>query len=251
MFSKAVTALLARRGLELRPVETDEDHPDREAAFQELYERCAPFTMTTWERMYALWQAVHYVVGKHIPGAIVECGVWRGGSAMLAALTLQQTGDDERDLYLYDTFAGMSEPTERDVNVFGLRASDDWERIAANHDDPVLAYAPLDEVRSNMEGTGFPRGRTFYVEGKVEDTIPGTVPERIALLRLDTDFYASTRHELEHLWPRLSPGGVLIIDDYGDWAGARAAVDEFFGLRPDAPLLNRVDSTGRIGVKPA
>ena len=83
----------------------------------------------------------------------------------------------------------------------------------------------------------------------MEETIPGRAPERIALLRLDTDWYESTRHELEHLWERLEPGGVLIIDDYGHWAGAREAVDEFFAKRSDAPLLTRVDYTGRIGVK--
>jgi hypothetical protein len=250
VFRKAFTLFLKRRGLELKPVDSDASHPDREAAFEELYEQCAPFTMTTWERMYALWLAVGHVVDREIPGAIVECGVWRGGSSMLAALTLLQRDDGTRHMYLYDTFAGMSEPTDRDVNVYGLRASDDWASIAANRDDPVLAYASLDEVRANMARTGWPTERITYVEGKVEDTLPGAAPAQVALLRLDTDFYESTKHELEELWPRLAPGGVLIIDDYGDWAGARGAVDEFFASRPDAPLLSRVDSTGRIGVKP-
>src|SRR5690606_24776929 len=102
---------------------------------------------------------------------------------------------------------------------------------------------------SNMVSTGYPMERCHFVEGKVEDTIPATVPDRISLLRLDTDWYESTRHELEHLWPLLQPGGVLIIDDYGHFEGARKAVDEYFLDRSDAPLLNRIDYTGRIAIK--
>jgi hypothetical protein len=88
-----------------------------------------------------------------------------------------------------------------------------------------------------------------FVKGKVEDTIPASTPDRIAILRLDTDWYASTRHELEHLYPLLAPGGVLIIDDYGHWEGCRQAVDEYFASRNLQVLLNRVDYTGRIAVK--
>jgi hypothetical protein len=221
------------------------DGPDMEPEFRALSERCAPFTMTSPERRYALWQAARHVGG--LPGDYVECGVWRGGSSMLAALTFAANGDD-RGLWLYDTFEGMSEPTARDVDVSGTRVADDWERHRAE-DGPVLARATLDDVKANMASTGIPGERVRYVQGKVEDTIPADVPEQIALLRLDTDWYESTRHELEHLWPRVVAGGVLIVDDYGHWAGAREAVDEYFDGRPDRPLLARIDYTGRIGVK--
>jgi O-methyltransferase len=224
-------------------------HPDLDPAFEPLHARCAPFTMTTVERMYALWTAVRHLNARSVEGAFVECGVWRGGSSMLAALALQQVGDTERSLHLFDTFAGMSEPTEQDVSVDGLRVADAWDEIEGETGDPVFAYASLEEVRRNIASTGYPAERISFVQGKVEDTIPAQAPERIALLRLDTDWYESTKHELEHLWSRLVPGGVLIIDDYGDWVGARKAVDEFFAERPDAPLLARVDSTGRIAVK--
>jgi O-methyltransferase len=83
----------------------------------------------------------------------------------------------------------------------------------------------------------------------VEDTIPASVPEQIALLRLDTDWYESTKCELEILFPRLVKGGVIIIDDYGCWQGARKAVDEYFNKNNIAILLNRMDDTGRIGIK--
>jgi hypothetical protein len=228
----------------------DRTHPDLEPAFASLYGRCAPYTMTSVERMYALWQAIGYVHGHAIDGDVVECGVWRGGSSMLAALALREAGGEERTLWLYDTFEGMSEPTEHDVDLTGARMVDEWEAHRGNTDDLIFAYGGLDEVKHNMAATGYPSDRVRFVQGKVEDTIPGASPERIALLRLDTDWYESTRHELEQFYERLSPGGVLIVDDYGHWAGAREAVDEFFAGREDAPLLSRIDYTGRIGVKP-
>jgi hypothetical protein len=100
-----------------------------------------------------------------------------------------------------------------------------------------------------MDSTGYPRDRITYVQGKVEETIPAVIPDKISILRLDTDWYASTRHELVELFPRLSIGGVLIIDDYGYWRGARLAVDEYFSQGAAQMLLHRIDYTGRIGVK--
>ena len=237
-------ARVIARGSDAPPAQP---HQDMGEGFHRLRERVAPFTMTSTERMYALHEAVRYVSRAQIAGDIVECGVWRGGSSMLAALTLLELGD-LRTLWLYDTFAGMTEPGEEDRKWSGESAvdelaGDDREAGAFN----TWAFATAEDVRSNMATTGFPSDRTHYVIGKVEDTIPAQLPDRIALLRLDTDWYESTRHELEHLWPLLAPGGVLIIDDYGHWQGARQAVDEFFA---DAPvLLNRIDYTGRTLVK--
>jgi hypothetical protein len=168
---------------------------------------------------------------------------------MLATLALAHAGNRDRTLWLYDTYAGMSEPSEHDVDPYGQRVADDWDSIRSDRDSLVFAYASLADVQANVGRTGYPPERTRFVEGKVEDTIPASAPDRIALLRLDTDWYESTRHELEHLWDRLEHNGVLIIDDYGHWAGARRAVDEFFASRADAPLLNRIDYTGRIGVR--
>ena len=101
-----------------------------------------------------------------------------------------------------------------------------------------------------MALTGFPADRAVFVPGKVEETIPASAPERIALLRLDTDWYESTYHELVHLYPRLEAGGVLILDDYGHFEGARRAVDRYFDENGARPLLTRVDYTARVGVKP-
>ncbi len=201
--------------------------------------------MTTPERIYALIQAVRYVSANQIPGAIVECGVWKGGSMAAAARTLLEAGDCSRDLYLYDTFRGMTAPTELDVEYSGKTAV---EVIAK--DSAYLCVAPLETVRGVMNSTGYPMDRIHYVEGEVEETIPGNAPECISLLRLDTDWYGSTKHELTHLFPRLSRRGVIIIDDYGHWEGSRKACDEYFSLGRIPILLNRIDCSGRIGLKP-
>jgi hypothetical protein len=186
-----------------------------------------------------------------VPGAIVECGVWRGGSMLAAARTLNECSDVTRHLYLYDTFEGMSAPDDRDVDIDGHSARALLGGGENDNPDSAWCYATLEEVRETLAGSGYDMTRVHFVKGKVEDTIPESAPDRIAVLRLDTDWYESTRHELEHLYPRLSPGGVLIIDDYGHWAGCRQAVDEYFAAQGIHLLLSRVDYTGRIAVKPA
>ncbi len=214
----------------------------------ELYELCKPFTMTSLERLYALYQATRYIVTKGIAGDFVECGVWRGGSMMLCAYLLNKAGATDRQLYLYDTYAGMSEPTEVDVSIHHESARDEWQSAQQNQITD-WCFASLSEVRDNMRRTGYPEDNIQLVQGKVEETIPSQAPTRIALLRLDTDWYESTRHELRHLYPRLEPSGVLIIDDYGYWQGARQATDEYFAEAGAPVLLNRIDETGRLVVK--
>jgi hypothetical protein len=113
----------------------------------------------------------------------------------------------------------------------------------------VWCYSGIDEVKNNLFTTGYPKEKLFFVKGKVEDTIPGEIPSAIAILRLDTDWYESTYHELKHLYPLLNSGGVLIIDDYGHWQGSRQATDNYFSEINKPVLLNRVDYTGRIAIK--
>lgn len=209
-----------------------------------------PYTMTSPERLFSLIQAVRYVARASIPGDIVECGVWRGGSMMAAAQTLMACSDTQRGLHLFDTFEGMSPPTAFDVAVDGQTASALLASPRTTDPESPWCYAGIDDVRAAMRSTGYPAERIHYVQGRVEDTLPGGAPARIALLRLDTDWYESTRHELEQLYPLLSAGGVLIVDDYGHWAGCRKAVDEYLGAHGIKLLLNRVDYTGRIAIKP-
>lgn len=220
--------------------------PDVGEDVRSLYRRIAPFTMTSPERISAVGDSVRYVAKARVPGAYVECGVWRGGSSMAAAASFIAVGDTNRELHLFDTFEGMSAPSEHD-----LRAEDNVSATTLLEKSPtsgkIWCRASIEDVTQNMASTGYPMQHVHLHKGRVEDTLPGSAPEKIAILRLDTDWYESTKHELETLYPRLSVGGVLIIDDYGYWAGARKAVDEFF---KDVPvLLNRIDRTGRIAVK--
>ena len=179
--------------------------------------------------------------------AMVECGICRGGSSMMIALALEVLGDRSRDIYLYDTYAGMTRPENVDVRSRdGMEQISRWQAFQRNGYNE-WAHASLDEVRANMQTTGYPQDKLHFVEGDVETTIPATAPERISLLRLDTDWYRSTLHELTHLYPRLSQRGALIIDDYGAYEGSRKATDEYFA---DAPIfLGRIDEAARIGFK--
>jgi O-methyltransferase len=208
-----------------------------------IFSRVEPYTMTSLERVITLIRAVQYAVS--LEGEFVECGVWKGGSMMAVALSLLNLGRTDRVLRLYDTFEGMSAPTEKDVRYDGIQVAELLK--SADTDAWIWARAGLDVVKQNLESTGYPSSQIKYVAGKVEETIPSDVPEKICLLRLDTDWYESTRHELVHLYPQLVSGGILIIDDYGHYRGAKKAVDEYFG---QSVFLHRIDYTGRLLLKP-
>jgi O-methyltransferase len=222
---------------------------DFDKAAQATIRSVKPFTLTNPEKLYALINAVRHVCDHEIPGSIVECGVWSGGSMQAAALTLLERQDVERELYLFDTFDGMTEPSPEDRTVgtdtraSGLLATADPETSA------IWARASLQDVKDGFARVPYPPERIHYVAGDVEETIPRQAPESIAVLRLDTDWYASTKHELEHLYPRVVPGGVVIVDDYGHWQGARLATDEFLRHGDHRLLLVRV-SAARVAVTP-
>lgn len=246
----AAEGLLRPFGYCLAPIEREHAiAPEQfDAEHRRIIDLVRPYTMTSPERIAATCQAVDYVVKYDVPGDFVECGVWRGGNTMAAALSYLRHGSRLPDLYLFDTFEGMSEPTDVD------RAAGSHESAAAllaraEKGSELWARASLEDVRRNLATIDYPSAQIHFVKGMVEKTIPSGAPARVAVLRLDTDWYESTRHELEHLFPRLSPGGVLIIDDYGHWEGARRAVDEYFITQRAPILLARIDYTGRIGVR--
>lgn len=219
-----------------------------EKEFIEIYEGCKDYTMTSTERMYCLYKATKYVVKHRVSGDVVECGIWKGGSAMITALTLIKMNEIERKIYLYDTYKGMSAPTDEDSDYRGRSAKERWLSTQGK-DFNKWSYASLGRVKTNMLSTGYSHENIIFVKGRVEETIPSVTPERIAILRLDTDWYESTYHELTHLFPRLSIGGVLIIDDYGYWKGAQKATDKYFTENEIKISLEKIDFTGRIAIK--
>lgn len=238
-----IKQLLYRYGLEVSKYPPYDFDPATRATFAAV----RSYTMTSPQRVYALCNAVRYVVDNAIPGAIVECGVWRGGSTMAAARTLLELGDRSRDLVLFDTFDGMVAAGEEDLRYDDTRAIDLLTSGDPRNQRSVWAKVSLGEVQRAMSLVGYPEHRLHYVEGAVEQTLPENSPDSIAILRLDTDWYESTKHELVHLYPRIVNGGVLLIDDYGAWQGARKAVDEYIRENSVSILLNRIDDTGRIG----
>ena len=222
-------------------------HRDFDDAAKDIIQTVRHRTMTSSDKLYGLITAVRYVVEHDIPGDVVECGVWRGGSMQAAAMALLQAGSTSRHLHLFDTFEGMPPPSPVDRRQDGTSAA---ELLATTErTGPVWAVAGLEDVRQAMDETAYPTDKIHYVQGMVEETVPSQAPERISILRLDTDWYESTRHELAHLYPRLSSGGVLIIDDYGYWLGARKATEEFLAETGARLLLTRI-SGGRLAVKP-
>jgi hypothetical protein len=224
-------------------------HSDFEKDHNDIWNATAPYTMTSKERIFGLIEAVKYISKNNVKGDIVECGVWKGGSMLAAAKTLIANSDTDRRLFLYDTFEGMPAPTEHDIDVRDTSAESQMVKMTKSDGGSEWCYSTLSEVTGVINISDYPKEKVNYIVGKVEDTIPANIPEKIALLRLDTDWYESTKHELIHLFPRLEKGGVLIIDDYGFWKGARKAVDEYFSENNIQILLNRMDNTGRIAIK--
>lgn len=206
-------------------------------------------SMTSPIAQWEFIQSIRYIEGRKIPGDIVECGVWRGGNLVIAGLMRRQLGFDRR-IFAYDTFAGMTAPTEADFKP--AEGELDVEKKFASlerGDRNEWCLASEQEVAANFAAR-VGGGKLITVKGPVEETLRVTknLPKQIAILRLDTDFYESTKAELEVLYPRLSPGGVLIVDDYGEWAGARRAVDEYFAGQPI--WLHYVTHTVRLMIKP-
>jgi len=242
---KAVNNLIGIFGLKMVSKKGLTKDMDLEKEFEEIYQKCKKYTKTSKERMFALYKSVEYVVNSGIEGDFVECGVWKGGSCMLIAYALLVLGVKDRKIWLYDTFEGMTKPTGRDIKIHGGKTANEmWKERKGKWD-----YIELEEVKKNMKLSGYPEKNLIFVKGKVEETIPKKIPKKITLLRLDTDFYESTYHELKHLYPLLSINGILILDDYGHWKGAKEAVDEYFRANEIKIFLNRIDKTGRIGLR--
>lgn len=220
----------------------------KDTYFQKIYSEIKPYTMTSMLKCYALYQSVKYIVESEIPGDFVECGVWKGGNAILIAKLLKDLNVIDRKIYLYDTFSGMVEPTDED-KVIGHEKKNSYKIWStskkSSHNE--WCYASLEEVKKNVSMVNYPKENFIFVKGEVEKTIPKKIPQQISLLRLDTDWYESTKHELTHLFPLLTNSGILIVDDYGHWEGQKKAVDEYFRKKP--LLLNRIDRGGRIAVK--
>lgn len=193
-------------------------------------------SMVSPEHLEWLKEVVEEINENHVDGALVECGVWRGG-AVMSMMYAQKQYSQERDIYLYDTFSGMVSPSSRD-------SGRDLKKFNNKRFDDSCPAASLDFVKGNVSKAGYSENRTHYIVGDVCETLRSAenLPEKIALLRLDTDFHDSTQMELNVLFPKLSIGGYLIIDDYWAFSGCRKATHEFLEVNSDK--LERITPRG-------
>lgn len=197
-----------------------------------------PYSMTSAERMNCLFDSLEYVRKNNIQGDYVECGVWKGGNILGMMKYLEYHDNVENNIWLYDTFCGMTAPEEIDVDLMDNKAKD----ILGE----VFCLSSLEEVEQALTESNYPKEKIKYVIGDVCETLkdPKNIPEKISLLRLDTDWYNSTMMELMVLWDKLEIGAPCIIDDYGHWRGCRKATDEFLASLSCSHQIEQIDYTG-------
>lgn len=224
---------------------------DLDPGFFEIYYKCQDQTLTGLKDMYALYEAAAHVAKAGIPGDYVECGVWRGGSSMIVALAFLQNNVTGRKLYLYDTYEGLPAfgPDDGDGAPSPSKVVQGIATLLRGGQSGMFC-ASIEEARQNMHSTAYPAENVILVKGLVENTLPAQAPAQVSLLHLDSDLYGPTYHSLTHLFPRLSRGGIFVIDDYGGWKGCRKASDQYFEEQGIKPFLMRAGDSGvRVGVK--
>ena len=198
---------------------------------RKLIDIVSNYSMTPKIRIYNLLQALKHIKQNSIVGDFVECGVWKGGNIiMFKKFHENEFFNDNRNIFAYDTFSGMSEPTKEDFNLINKISAKNLLNKDKEKKTNTWGVCGLDEVKSNILKNVANIENIKFVKGKVEETLmkEENLPKKISILRLDTDWYESTKKELEILYNKVSPGGIIIIDDYGHWNGSRQAVDEYF-----------------------
>lgn len=226
-------------------------HDDISEESKAIYQDCLPYTLLGIERIDSIVTSIDYLIKNNIEGDIVECGVWKGGAMYAAIRALVARKSFNRKIFLFDVFSadGMSSTTNEtvyDKDYLGNTVSDSINKGLFVKEEYNFQ---IEDVRKLLKSTGYPEENIIFKVGRVEDTLPCEDIKKVALLRLDTDWYESTKHELIHLFPKLEKGGVLLIDDYGYWKGCRQAVDEYIEEKKLPLLLHRTDYTGRSVIK--
>lgn len=207
-------------------------------------------TMVSYERAITTLMAVKHAISSGVQGDFVEAGVWRGGNSLIAAAMFKLYGV-RRKVWLFDTFKGMTAPTDIDIQASNKVPAKLRYQSAQNDDHNEWCYASLDDVKSNFLKMNLLEENIIFIKGDVCQTLTESenIPAAICCLRLDTDWYESTFKELKVLYPRLTVGGILILDDYGHWSGAKKAADEYFSKHKNRPFLQYTDYSGRVAVK--
>ena len=236
MFKQSIKKLLKLFSFEIKRIHKLNDltfNSKEKNNFEYYYKLCEGESLNiSKKRFLSLYQSVNYIYKNDISGDLVECGVFRGGSAMMMSYAMQEFDVNKKKnkkLWLYDTFEGMANPSEHDENILSQKAISQLKKIKKEENKKdIWAFSSMNYVNRNILKTGIAKKNIVYVKGLVENTLQEKKPSEISLLRLDTDFYESTKIELEKLYPLLTKGGILIVDDYGHWKGCKKAVNEFF-----------------------
>jgi O-methyltransferase len=191
-------------------------------------------TMIGLKRLDNLQYCITEVLRKNIPGDLIEAGVWRGGATIFMRAVLKAYGDRTRSVWVADSFAGLPRPDGR------------YQQDAG---DPHWTFqnvlgVPLEEVKANFARYGLLDEQVHFLAGWFKDTLPTAAISQLAVLRCDGDMYSSTMDALQNLYPRLSPGGYAIVDDYGAVPACKQAVDDFRAHGKITERLERIDWTG-------
>ena len=251
ILKKTISKIFNRLGITVslikkRGKETLSDYVD--PRFPPLYKKYFDESMVAWQGMHDAFDAATYITESNIDGDVVECGVWRGGvSALMKDVIYANEGSSVRKFWLFDTFEGMTTPSKSD-----FKSGEDQKETLNMHKKSLRGDGTSNWCRGDLPDVKKTISKSIgglddvkFIKGKVEDTLRlKNIPSKIALLRLDTDFYESTKVELEVLLPKLTTRGILIIDDYGAWAGARKAFNEMKegkGLEGFAVFRNHID----------
>lgn len=216
-----------------------------------------PNTMLPDARLSNIVASIDSVAKNDIRGAYVECGVWKGGSVLLAGLYLDKIGERNRDLHLLDSFSDICEPNheidgERAVQeVGGKEFAQGRLKETKMYQGLGIGYSTADQVKELLNCICYSAGSVFVHPGWFQDTLP-TVKKRvgeIAILRLDADWYESTKVCLEALYDNVVPGGIIIIDDFFSYDGCRKAVEEFLKVNKINIIMERIDHDAVYWVK--
>ena len=258
IFLRLRKSIFKKFGLKIEPIVNNSLkylYPEATDSEINIVETAARFSMTSHDRIFCLLRAIQHIDNNNLEGDFVECGVWKGGNLILFKKMIEKLKLKNKKIYGFDTFEGMSEPTDDDSDADGFLGGFKAEYYMRTQKkdiniDNIHGYAPIEMVKLNLKNNTSDINDLFLVKGKVEDTlkIPSNIPEKISILRLDTDWYESTKIELEVLYPRLVKNGVLIIDDYGEWSGSRKATNEYFKDKKVA--MFKIDRAARLIFKP-
>ncbi len=215
LMKRCLTNMIYRDG-NISPFAPPEYDAQRRASARDWPEKA--HTMIGRARLDNIQMLAESVLAESVPGDFMECGVWRGGATIFMRAILRAHGDVARQVWVADSFAGLPAPDlARYPQDRGLEAFSTFDALAV----------PLEQVKDNFERYDLLDERVRFLPGFFSATLPTAPVERLSLLRLDGDMYESTFEALTHLYPKLSPGGYCIVDDYGDIAPCKRAVEDY------------------------